>query len=450
MIIGIPTASETRTVTIRVRDSSLATATTAAFTINTGWMVSTYGGTGSSIMSGNGGAATSAGMQPATLSIARDGSIYFVEDTANLIRKIASNGVISQILTSVGRSMTLLARDNGDFYYAPWIASTKLKKYTASTATTADWSTGAVNLNYPRGMVMDSSGNFFVADGGAHIIRKFAPDGTPSVVAGTGTASSTGDGGQATSATLNSPMDLALDSVGNLYVTEYNGNRIRKIATNGVISTVIGNGTSVMSGDGGLAVNATVNNLWSIAIDGGDNIYFNEGMLGTIRKIDATTGIVTRVVGIGEPGVMGSPINGVSSIATFSLVTLQMRFDVLGNLYWVDKYNYMIRKVALLGVPIKNASAVSVTAGGSFTKGQNQTLTTTVNTGGKLTFLANGKRIPGCFSRILAAAGSFICNWKPTASGSVRLSTSFIPDDITYNRSEQILDVVVGRRSNKR
>src|SRR5262249_52822492 len=114
----------------------------------------------------------------------------------------------------------------------------------------------AATLNFPTGVAVDSNGNIYISDNGNQRIRKVTKGGVISTYAGTGTAGFSGDNGLATQAQLTNPLGLAVDGAGNLYVADYLNHRIRKITTGGVISTVAGTGTAGFSGDGGPATAA--------------------------------------------------------------------------------------------------------------------------------------------------------------------------------------------------
>lgn len=449
-ISGVPTASESRTVSITVTDNSSATATTSSFSITTGWTVTTYAGNGLSTTSGNGGQATSAGMQPHSLFVSQDGSVYFGDVTANSIRRINSSGVVTLITNTSGQPTGIAVKDNGDIYYSNWGMNAVVTKFTASNSSTATWSSGA-SLTYPRGFAFDSSGNLYVAAQSGNVVMKYLPDGTSSTYVGTGIGSSTGDGGAATSATINAPMDIAMDLNGNLFIAEFGSARIRKVTSAGIISTVLGDGASSYAGDGGLASSAKTTGAWGITTDGGGNIFFAERQSGTIRRIDAVTGIVTRVAGLGSAGTNGSPINGISSVATFGNLLMQIKFDQLGNLYVVDYQNNMIRRIANVGVPFTaQVSTVSLSTSGAIRKGVSQSVVANISVPGKVTFLANGKRIPRCISIISNAAGNVTCTWMPATSGSTTLSARLVPTDSLRAGSSVNLSVRVERRQTKR
>ena len=107
------------------------------------------------------------------------------------------------------------------------------------------------SLGYPTGVAADSSGNFYIADANSDLIRKVDTNGTITTAAGNGTSGFSGDGGPATSALLSYPIGVAVVSGGNFYIVDYGNNRIREVDTNGAITTIAGTGTAGYSGDGG-------------------------------------------------------------------------------------------------------------------------------------------------------------------------------------------------------
>src|SRR5262249_202632 len=153
----------------------------------------------------------------------------YVNDNGNKrVRKISTNGTIT---TFAGNGSS---GDSGD----------------GGPAT-------AAQFVIPIRCAADSAGNVYVADQGAHRVRKIDSRGTISTFAGNGTGGFSGDGGQATDAAMNNPTAVATDSIGNVFITDQSNNRIRRVDTSGVITTVAGNGANAFGGDGGAAVSAS-------------------------------------------------------------------------------------------------------------------------------------------------------------------------------------------------
>ncbi len=171
-------------------------------------------------------------------------------------------------------------------------------------------------------MTIDPAGNLYIADAVNNRIRKLATNGIITTIAGTGKAGYSGDGGPALSATLQIPEQAEMDVFGNLYIADSYNNVIRKVGTNGIITTVAGNGfgassegaTGAYAGDGGLATKAELNLPISFAIDPSDNLWISDQANNVIRYVSASTGIITTVAGVyndynytgdGGPGLVG-------------------------------------------------------------------------------------------------------------------------------------------------
>jgi uncharacterized protein (TIGR03437 family) len=201
----------------------------------------------------------------------------------------------------------------------------------------------------PIGVATDNGGNFYIADAGNYRIRKVNSAGVISTVAGNGTIGSSGDGGAATSAALNPPLNgyqgIAADTSGNLYVADFNNNRIRKVNSAGIISTVAGNGLPISSGDGGPATSAGIAGPQGVAIDTAGNLYIPELLGARVRKV-TPAGVIGTVAGSGAPGFSGD--GGPATGATF-YAPIAVTVDAAGNLYIADTTSARVRKVNAAG-----------------------------------------------------------------------------------------------------
>ena len=218
----------------------------------------------------------------------------------------------------------------------------------ASTTGTITTVVGAdAGLSSPTGVVVDATGNLYIADFWNNIIRKVDTEGNITTVAGTGTAGYDGDNGPATEAQLYYPESIALDADGNLYIADSYNHRIRKVdATTKKITTVAGTGTAGYDGDDGLATAAQLAYPSGVAVDATGSLYIADYDNSRIRKVD-TTGIITTVAGTGEPGYSGD--NGLATAAQLNCPE-NLALDAKGNLYIADTKNNRIRKVDTTGI----------------------------------------------------------------------------------------------------
>jgi sugar lactone lactonase YvrE len=203
-------------------------------------------------------------------------------------------------------------------------------------------------LNSPHGLALDTRHNLFIADTANHCIRKMDTNGIISTVAGNGTNGFSGDSGLATNANLNSPGHIAFDAAGNLFIADTANHRIRKVDVNGLITTVAGNGDGGYSGDGGPATNASLNSPGGIAFDSAGHLFIADAMNARVRKVD-TNVVITTVAGNGSSAW---PTTGDGGPATNAIVRypVSVVVDAYGNLYIADDADLRVRKVDTNGI----------------------------------------------------------------------------------------------------
>jgi len=202
----------------------------------------------------------------------------------------------------------------------------------------------AAELYSPVSVAMDASGNVYISDRGNNVIRKVTKTGVISTFAGGGGA--LGDGGLATAASLNSPWGIAVDDSGNVYIADMADNRIRKVsAKTNKISTIAGNGTSGNTGNGGAATAAEIISPFGIAVDASGNVYFSDGN-NILRKIN-TAGIISVFAGNGTTGFLG---DGAQATAAELNTPAGMAADAAGNIYVADQNNNRIRMISKTGI----------------------------------------------------------------------------------------------------
>ncbi|ETR71488.1 MAG: hypothetical protein OMM_02452 [Candidatus Magnetoglobus multicellularis str. Araruama] len=227
---------------------------------------------------------------------------------------------------------------------------------TGSSGNTGDGSAAtSAQLNYPAGVAVDSSGNLYISDRSNGTIRKVdATTGNISTFAGT-TPGYSGDGGQATSAQLSSPYHLAFDSHGDLFVAEEGNDCIRKIdISTGDIVTVAGKGSSYANAIP--ATQAILNNPNGIAFDSSDNMYISENSGHRIRKVDNATGYINTIAGTGTSGYSGDDGNALIAEIDTPVGIAVNSSDIL---YFADRNNSRIRKIDLSTNIITNVTTIS-------------------------------------------------------------------------------------------
>lgn len=192
---------------------------------------------------------------------------------------------------------------------------------------------------------MDGSGNLYIPDLSNERVRKVDSAGIITTVAGTGVRNESGDGGAATSAELTDPIAVAVDANGNLYIAEFAGNRVRKVDTSGIITTAAGGGPlGPTNGDGGPATNAVLNAPFALAFDGAGNLYIGDVTARRVRKVD-TSGIITTVAGNGSTTDTGD--GGPATKAGFALTGLAA--DSAGDVFIAESSN-RVREVNTAGI----------------------------------------------------------------------------------------------------
>jgi sugar lactone lactonase YvrE len=181
-------------------------------------------------------------------------------------------------------------------------------------------------------VAVDSAGNIYIADTANQVIRKVDASGHISTVAGTPDIPGySGDGGAGTSALLNVPRAVAMDSAGNVYIADAGNNRIRMLSPGGIITTFAGNGSAGFAGDLGAATGAELNFPSGVTVDSNGNVYISDSRNNRVRRVDHSTHVIATVAGDGSPGALNYPFG--------------LSVDSAGDLYIADAGNSRVRLV---------------------------------------------------------------------------------------------------------
>ncbi|MFE4518594.1 RICIN domain-containing protein [Kitasatospora sp. NPDC056783] len=238
--------------------------------------ISTVAGTGTAGFGGDGGPAVKAQLDsPLWVVVDGAGVLHIADHNNDRVRKVAADGTIS---TVAGTGTAGFGGDGGPAVKA--------------------------QLNRPHGLALDGAGTLYIADSLNQRVRKVAADGTISTVAGTGTAGFGGDDGPAVEARLDVPTGVVVDGTGVLHIADGGNQRVRKVAADGTISTVAGTGTAGSTGDGGPGKDAQLNNPLGLAVDCVDTLYITEYGGQRIRRIASPA-----VAGLPESGTVVSWVN---------------------------------------------------------------------------------------------------------------------------------------------
>ena len=334
-----------------------------------GWVITTVAGTGKRGRSGDGGPALKATfVRPVDIAIDPEGNLYIADTGGHQIRKINTSGIITTIagngrccFTGDGRVASHaeftppygISVDQSGHLYIVDRDNHRIRRVDASsgviTTVAGNGLRGyrgnggdalSASLSSPMSVAISKDGSIFIADLGNHWIRKV--DGTTGMI--TTVAGGRGDGRQATEARLIFPVGVAIDAEGNLYISDTANQRIRIVkAATGLITTFAGTRTYGFSGDGGLASEAKLANPTSLTIDQEGNLYITDSDNHRIRKVDKKTGIITTVVGNGNSRLTGDGGPALQASLRYpSGITIDQNI-----LYIADTGHHLIRMVSL-------------------------------------------------------------------------------------------------------
>jgi uncharacterized protein (TIGR03437 family) len=303
--------------------------------VDTHGVITTFAGTGVAGFSGDGAAAAQAQLnQPLGVCVAPSGAIYVNDEANGRVREISTSGTIT---TVAGNGSTVSSGDGG-----PAIAA---------------------GMVIPIRCAVDSSGNLYIVDQGAHRVRKVDGAGTITAYAGNGVQGFSGDGGPATQAEMNNPTAVAVDVSNNVYITDQFNQRIRRVDAGGTITTVAGNGNPTFGGDTGPAASASLNYPGEVVLDSSGSLFIVDTLNERIRKVSG--GVITTIAGNGTQGYAGD--GGAPLQAEFN-GPFPMTLDGTGNLYVGDIANNRIRQISGVAAPLGPA-ITAIVSGASFAPG---------------------------------------------------------------------------------
>lgn len=389
--------------------------------------VTTFAGNGT-IGTANGTGTVASFNRPYGVALDVAGNMYVADFYNNKIRKITPAGVVSNFAGSGTAGSTNATGVAASFYnpygvatdasgnvYVADNANNKIRKITAAgvvttlagsgTAGSANGTGIAASFNSPMGIALDAAGNVYVADYNNHKIRKITSAGVVTTFAGSGSTGSIDGSGVA--ASFSYPRGVAIDGSGNIFVADQGNNKIRKITASGLVTTFAGSGTSgTIDGTG---ITASFNSPGSITIDALGNLFVTDYF--TIRKISSSA-VVTSVAG--SSFTLGGSIDGTGADASFNdpkgLVA-----DALGNLYVADSENNKIRKVLLYGYGITPALSVGLSLDGA-------------------TGIISGTPVVSTPATTYTITGN---NASGSGSTTISIATSLVAPSISYGASTQ-------------
>lgn len=299
--------------------------------VDTNGFITTVAGNGTAADSGDGGAATNASLNfPNDVAWDAAGNMYIGD--YQRVRKVNTNGIIATVTSAVWNASGLSMDGSGRLYIAQYQNAIVSRLDSGGALTTVAGPGSPAFLKNPSDVRLDATGNLYITDSGSHRVRKVDTHGIITTVAGNGQAGYSGDGSPATNASLYFPQTLTMDAQGNLFIADSYNHRVREVDTNGIITTVAGNGTSEDTGDGGAATDAGVSYPWGIAFNSAGNLFVSTDH--QVREIGwaGSPTLMLRNVSLSNGGAYGVIItsSGGSVTSLVATVTVQVPPTITG------------------------------------------------------------------------------------------------------------------------
>jgi cysteine-rich repeat protein len=285
--------------------------------VNSAGTIETVAGNGIGDYAGDGALARNASLQlPSRIAVGSDQQLYIADSGNHRVRRVSSNGIIDTI---AGDGEPTFSGDGG--------------------------SARAAGLQNPFAVAIDRTGVLYVADSLNNRIRQIANE-SIETISGTGSAGFSGDGAPSNSAKLGGPRAVAIDTIGQLFIADTDGNQIRKVQLDGKIVTVAGNGARGFSGDGGMALNASLNRPAGVAVDSAGIVYIADTFNHRIRRVNVD-GTIDTFAGVGTSGRSG---DGGPALAALMSLPTGLAMGGNGDLYFADTNNDKVRRINTDGV----------------------------------------------------------------------------------------------------
>jgi sugar lactone lactonase YvrE len=432
-------------------------------------IITTIAGNGAGGFGGDGGPATAASLDhPIDAKVDGAGNLYITEFNNSRVRKVDTNGIITTIAgnggsgfsgiggpatsASLGNLIGLALDAAGNIYFSSINRGTHVLKVDLNGILTLVAGGGSGDDGGPAtkaalsasvtGVAVDTAGNVYFADFFDCRIRKVDTNGIISTVAGNRKAGYSGDGGPATEAQINAVQGVAVDAAGNIYIADWGNDRIRKVDTNGIITTIAGNGVDGFSGDGGPATQAELRRPLGVTVDAAGNVYIGDRDNARVRRVD-TNGTIKTIAGNGNGSYNGE---GGPATAT-GLDMWGLTIAPSGGFYVIDQDNNRVHKVDVSQSAV-NFAAQTV---GTVSPSQKVAVTNTGNQHLELT----GLNLSGDFGQQTGAASDctdttflgagFSCalriTFSPTAAGSLTGSASVTDNSMSLPGTTQTISL---------